>query len=377
MKPSAAERTSSIQQFCDDLMGIDFIPVLRVSPTSLDFGKEKGQQNITVDSNIEWTVYSDGDWCKVTRINNNIVIFVSRNKEFCSRVCKVVVNGSAYQISQIISIEQVGSGTIIFPKEPTWWERNSKKIYTAFGVIVAGCLIAGLSQLLKPDHENESKLLTKAITSMDGKNLKVFAENDSSRAFLPYAQYLITQQQGDLAEHYAKRALLTADSINAMVFIDTCVYFGKPVYSNVNEPANEEIAIETEIQSSAPITATPIESKEESNDDKFARASNDFNLMLSLAKGNYAKAYYPLAEMYFNKGDMKNAKIWAKKAVVNRTNEKEARNLLLELIDNHKQPVRHNPVTISNHGDQVIPDKTTSKDDSIKQEMLNHMFKSR
>jgi hypothetical protein len=49
--------------------------------------------------------------------------------------------------------------------------------------------------------------------------------------------------------------------------------------------------------------------------------------MLSLAKGNYAKAYYPLAEMYFNKGDMKNAKIWAIKAINSNSNRKKAQRL--------------------------------------------------
>ncbi len=250
-------------------------------------------------------------------------------KRFCDDL--MGIDGAQYQSSQIIRIKPGGKGEEGFPEEPTWWERNSKKVFAASGVVIVGCLIAWLSQLLKPDHNNESMLLTQAITSMDGNNLRFFAENDSSRAFLPYARYLITQQQVDLAEHYAKRALLTADSVYARTFIDTCAYFGKPVYLTVDEPENEEIAIETEIQSPAPVTETSIESREESNDEKFARASNDFNLMLSLAKDNYAKAYYPLAEMYFQRKSLDNAKIWATKAVNANVNRKQAQNLLSKI----------------------------------------------
>lgn len=73
------------------------------------------------------------------------------------------------------------------------------------------------------------------------------------------------------------------------------------------------------------------ESKAETNDEKFARATNDFNLMLSLAKDNYAKAYYPLAEMYYNRKNLDNAKSWATKAVNTNVNRKQAQNLLSKI----------------------------------------------
>ena len=71
----------------------------------------------------------------------------------------------------------------------------------------------------------------------------------------------------------------------------------------------------------------------ESNDDKFARASNDFNLMLSLAKDNYTKAYYPLAIMYFDKGDNNSAINWANKAIKANMNRVSAQNLLAKIED--------------------------------------------
>ncbi|MDE6551369.1 MAG: protein kinase [Muribaculaceae bacterium] len=117
MKPSALERTPSIRQFCDDLMGIDFIPVLNPSTSIVECSYDKGQYTVSVDSNIGWTVYADEDWCKVTKINNNIVISVSRNKESCSRACQISVNGAPYQVSQIIRIKQDGTGTEVFPSD--------------------------------------------------------------------------------------------------------------------------------------------------------------------------------------------------------------------------------------------------------------------
>lgn len=329
MKPASMERTPSIKQFCDDLMGIDFVPVLNISTSALDFNKEKGERSISVDSNIGWTVFADKDWCKVSKANNNIVISVSRNKESGSRTCDVIINGASYQISQVIQIKQEGTGTVVFPIGPSWWERNCKKVYKAGGFLLAGCFIAGLFLLLKPNNENESELLTQAISSMDGVNLKVFAEKDSTRAFLPYARFLITQEQGDLAEHYAKRALLTSDSINARTFMDTCSYFGHP-YTNVSEPGKEltTITVEQEIGPEAETGLNPIE---ETNDQKFARAANDFNLMLSLAKDNYAKAYYPLAEMYFKRNNISETKVWAAKAINANVNRKQAQNLISKI----------------------------------------------
>lgn len=376
MKPTAMERTSHIKQFCNDLMGIDFAPVLNVSSSALTFGKEKAERTVSVESNIGWSIYADKEWCKVSKSDNNIVIAVNRNKESSSRVCKVVVNSSVYQFSKIISIKQVGSGTIVFPKGPTWWERNSKKIYTAFGVIFTGCIIAGLSQLLKPDHEKESKLLTQGIDNKDGKILAKYADLDSLRAFLPYAQLLYEQGDRGNSLLYANKARalggqtsIQAEELMTVINAEIEHIQQESEIPQVTYPENAGIPSTNEQETISEVVV-------ESNDEKFARASHDFNIMLSLAKDNYAKAYYPLAKMYYDRGNHNSASLWAKKAIANRTNEKEARNLL-RLIEKNKPPVKNNTnVTIPNHSDQFIPDKTSSKEDSIKQEMLNHMFKS-
>lgn len=324
MRPSASERTPSIKQFCDDLMGIDFIPVLNVSDTDIEFGKGKGSREVTVDSNIGWSIYTDADWCKVSKTGNNIVISVSKNKETGKRSCDVVVSGSSHQLSQVIRIKQEGVGTVVFPSGPSWWQQHSKSVYQVGGFILAGCFIAGLFLLFKPDHKKESELLTQAISSLDGSKLKTFADKDSTRAFLPYAQFLITQEQGYLAEHYAKKALFTSDSINAKIFLDTCAFWGHPIYENVMVPEKEEPEVGVEVQTNP----TEDNAIEETDDQKFARATSDFNLMLSLAQRNYIKAYYPLAVMYHNRKDNVNAKLWAQKAIAANVNKKSAQALL-------------------------------------------------
>jgi hypothetical protein len=202
-------------------MGIDFIPVLRVSPTSLDFGKEKGQQNITVDSNIEWTVYSDGDWCKISKSGNEISAYVSKNRKTEKRSCSVVVNGAPYQITQIIKISQVGVGTIVLPSKPTWWKQHRRKIYQTNGVILAGCIIVGICSFFWSGPKRESLRLTEAIEHNDGNVLKEFAGKDSLRAFLPYAQFLVNNGQYVEAIDYAQKTRNSIFYVSAISLIDS------------------------------------------------------------------------------------------------------------------------------------------------------------
>lgn len=329
MKPSAMERTSSIKQFCEDLMGVDFVPVLNVSISNLDFSKEKSQRAISIDSNIVWSVNTDCQWCKVYKDNNNVVISVSKNKENGSRICDVFINGAPHHISQVIHIKQEGSGTVVFPNEPTWWQRNSKKVYVASGIIIAGILIVGISSIFKVDHEKESRLLTQAINNKDGQALAIYAGLDSTRAFLPYAQFLYEQGDRKKSLEYATKArsLGGNSSIQAEELLT--------ILNAEFEQEQQETAFSQESTNPETPTVTEQETatvpETETNDEKFARASNDFNLMLSLAKDNYAKAYYPLAEMYYRRNSFENAKLWAKKAINANVNQQQARTLLTKI----------------------------------------------
>lgn len=341
MTPSAMERTSSIRQFCDDLMGVDFIPVLNVSESTVSFEKEKGQMSLRVDSNISWSVYSEGDWCKVKKKDNDVILSVDKNKETGDRSCNVIVNGLTYQLSQTIEVVQKGIGTIVITPKPKWWELHRKEVYQAGCVVLIGGIIIGLYFMFKPNPIQESKLLTEAIASMNGPELKKYAELESIRAYLPYAKFLFAQEDFENAQFYANKAISTLDSLPAATLlsqIQTDLESRQPaelISDNVIETTSE---VENEIIPAQEDSRSQALTKEETNDEKFARATNDFNLMMTLAKDNYAKAYYPLAVMYYNKKDNKNAKVWANKAISARSNSSKAQ-ILLDQIDS-KQPTQ-------------------------------------
>ena len=336
MKPSASERTPSIKQFCDDLMGIDFVPVLNISDSQINFNKNKEQKNILVDSNISWSVYSEEDWCTVKKTDNSVIISVTNNKETSGRFCNVVVNGTSHKISQVIHIKQEGVGTIVFSSGPTWWERNGRKVYQAGGVILIGCCLVGMFEILKPNPEKESKRLTEAITSMDGDVLEQFAKEDSVRAYLPLAKYLVDKKDFENAQKYANKAMMTSDSTKAKTLLNTVNTalttntntVLTPVGHMAEKTDEEKPQKEQEINNPS---NSPQEPVTESNDAKFIRAQDNFTLMLSLAQDNYAKAYYPLAKMYFNRKDNNNAKRWAQRAVNANVNRKDAQQLLKKI----------------------------------------------
>lgn len=339
MKPSASERTGSIQRFCDDLMGVDFTPVLNVSPSRLDFGMKKAQGKIRVDANIGWTVYSDSDWCKVSKSGNEISVSVSKNKETGNRSCNVVVNGAPYEISQTIKIKQEGVGTILLG--PTWWDRHGRKVCQAGGVLLAGCLIAGVCSLFRTDPVKESLRLTEAIENNDGIVLKEFAENDSVRAYIPYAQYLVNEGRLDEATRFAKLASTTADSI---FVTDLMLDSIRDVRSLQISEVPVEQTDSSEVMSPDP---SPIQEekkqvpKTETNDEKFAKAMRTYDIkaLLALAQANYEKAYYPLAMAYYTKGDHSSAKYWANKAtMIKDKGNRRLAEILLNEIENALRP---------------------------------------
>lgn len=299
MKPSAIERTPTVGQFCDDLMGIDFIPVLDASSSMLEFGKEKAVSTVAIGSNIGWTAYADKDWCKVTKSTNSIVISVSKNKENGSRTCEVIINGAPHQISQVINITQAGGGTVVFLNGHTWWKRNCKRVCVAAGIVLAGFLIAGLSIFLKPDREKESHQKDTTPVQEQTQNQK------------------LTPIEGTVPD--------------------------QPI---VSEPQPEhEVVIK-------------------SNDEKFARASNDFNLMLALAKDNYTKAYYPLAEMYYRRNDKENTRLWAQKSVDAKVNQSKAKALLKKAAVISTQPTQNQ---VASSPTQTVSEPTKDKEERLKE----------
>lgn len=269
MKPDAKDRTASIEQFCDDLTGSDFMPVLNIPYTRLDFSKDKGLRSIPVESNTSWTCFTEKetDWCKVSKEEDRMIVTVSKNKDTESRSCDIVINSPAYRITQVIHVNQEGTGTIMIPSGPSWWDKNRKKVYLSAGAVVIIGLCVTLFVLLKPSPDKGDGATEKPVT-------------------------IVSSEQS----------------------------------------AREEITDSNEQEATEAVDSDPIENPQnESNDEKFVRASKtkDFSLMLSLARANYPKAFYPTALGYYNSSNYPEAGKWARKAISANVNKSEA----IALID--------------------------------------------
>ena len=363
MKPSAAERTATVRQFCDDLLGIDFIPVLNAGVSGIEFDEKKAQKTIVIESNTSWTAHADANWCTVQKRECEVLISVIKNKGNVARRCKVVLNSAPYGISQTIAVTQKGVGTqVIRDYDISWWGKYRLRVYQAGGAALTLCCILGLVWAFRTAPEKESRRLTEAIQQKDVKTLKKFADKDSTRAYKDLIYLLIKESDWEQAKIYADKYALK-DSINYLlpmikIYMQQGNYSNAKVYveqylsifpndkfilalkkdienrlqDNISgkETGSEQMEIAQNNKNDAIITSGSIveTSAAESNDQKFARATNNFNLMKALALDNYAKAFYPLAEMYYKRNDYSNAKHWAQKAVMAKVNRLEAQKLL-------------------------------------------------
>lgn len=359
MKQSAAERTPTVKDFIDDLSGIEIIPLMNVSESNLSFNADKNKYIVTVNSNVDWTAKCSENWCSISKSGNQIYVSVSKNSKKIGRNCQINISGAPYYISRTIYVTQEGKGTIpihiddgqTIPPIKKWWERNRTKVWFAIGALAFIGIVTGVCLLFLSNSEKEYQRLTEAIEEKDGATLAAFADKDSVRAFLPLAQTLFSDGDYENALHYASKALTTADSINAKKLIESLY---QAIFSNGTEQViTPEETGEAQLQDSLAMPAPPAQPEKinETNDEKFARATNDFKLMQSLAKDNYAKAYYPLAHMYFNRNDLTNAKNWAQKAVNVNVNRQQAQQLLtrIEAAKPATETVVKQPTTIDDY----------------------------
>ncbi|MDE7420475.1 MAG: protein kinase [Muribaculaceae bacterium] len=333
MKPSAMERTPTIQQFCDDLLGVDFVPVLNVSDSVVSFDEKKGQFSVSVYSNISWSVCCDEDWCNVAKKGNEVIISVLKNKETGNRGCNVIINGLAYQITQIIKVIQKGQGTTPIRRRDTWWELHHKQVYQASSAVLVACFAVGLYMVLKPDASKESRRLSEAIAAMNGPELKKYAELESIRAYLPYGEFLIDQQNYAGGIEYAEKVLATADSTQAKRLIESAkghmAQDLNPILSQEKDKEEVLTPVAPEVTATSEVIPTPKETDEE----RFLRAQqkNDFKELLALAKSNYAKAYYPVAVAYYDRGNIPQSKTWVNKAIAANVDKSKAQLLLKQI----------------------------------------------
>lgn len=127
------------------------------------------------------------------------------------------------------------------------------------------------------------------------------------------------------------------------------------IAENVIEPAQPDSAI-TEMSEIVADENTPREESktQESDDELFAKASQngDFNTLLSLSNKGYAKAYYPLANIYFNRGNNPSAKSWAQKSVSANVNVSQAKALLAKINAGNASETSNQPTTAQQNQSQ-------------------------
>lgn len=138
MKPNSQDRTSSVEEFCDDLLGVDFTPVLKTSVTEVEISNKSTQQKIPVESNVKWNVQSNEDWCKVSRNDNGIVIIISENNETGTRKCNVTITSKQHNLSEVIHVTQTGLGTVVVVSKKS--RIRSAKLIT-FGIAILAFII--------------------------------------------------------------------------------------------------------------------------------------------------------------------------------------------------------------------------------------------
>lgn len=91
---------------------------------------------------------------------------------------------------------------------------------TAIGIAAAGLAVWGIIWLATRPGPSPSELLTAAIKENNVEEIKRFALLDSTRAFLPYSEFLLKDGQLEESKIYARKALDSPDSVRAKSIID-------------------------------------------------------------------------------------------------------------------------------------------------------------
>ncbi len=198
--------------------------------------------------------------------------------------------------------------------------------------VAALAVIGGVIWFVNRPKPTPSELLTEAIQKRDLEVLQKFADLDSARAYIPCSELFIRQDDFELGIKYAEKALSTSDSIRAQDLILTAKrlileqkmeekYGSSPDQTQIEQETPDNVGDNVDDNGQQP-TETDAEVFQR------AMASNNQNLLLSLANKGYAQAYFPVAQNYYNSGNKKQAEAWAKKAVAANVDKAKAQALL-------------------------------------------------
>ena len=84
-----------------------FVPSeLSVSPTTLNFSIDGGEESVAVTANFEHKASTDADWLTITKTEDGYTITALEYLEVDSRTAEVVISNEKYKASEIIQITQ-------------------------------------------------------------------------------------------------------------------------------------------------------------------------------------------------------------------------------------------------------------------------------
>lgn len=311
MTPNALDRTSTIDKFCEDLVGSDFSPILQPSTLDIRFEKNKDIAYVDVRANMHWIPCSDKKWCDASKKGNRIKISVSKNNKVDKRCCKITIVGEPYiigqpikpyKIAQTINVIQDGLGTELIVPDP----KSSHFNYKILGFLFCFVFIVALSVLLI----NGAGKSTHKIQIAEIGNSDTIVQNSS----------ITSKPPSYLSENVSQ--YVVADQKHSSL-------------DQVEDIKPQEVDMESKKQTDEALkVSNPKEFTEAlpTDDEMFARATSieDYK---ALADKSYAKAYAPLAEQYLRRNDYNNAHRWAVRAANARVGIGQARKVVKILKD--------------------------------------------
>lgn len=80
--------------------------ILKLSQSSLQFSYNSGSASISVESNVDWTVSSDADWCTASTSSNyaQMSVKVGSNYSYASRTASLTVKAGS--VSSVVKVTQ-------------------------------------------------------------------------------------------------------------------------------------------------------------------------------------------------------------------------------------------------------------------------------
>ena len=88
--------------------GTPFIPEIKISPTTLTYSCNGGEQMVNITANFEYEIAEQSSWITIEQTDKGLVVIVDANKNTTERSAFVSVSNSKYDINKSIEVRQEG-----------------------------------------------------------------------------------------------------------------------------------------------------------------------------------------------------------------------------------------------------------------------------